>query len=356
MPEDSFQEKTEKATPRRRQKAREKGNVAKSSELNTALILLASLAALGLLAAGMSRRLMDISRFFLSQGFSIKLNQANLYSHFVLILREILSLLAPLLLTVTIAGVASNLAQIGFLFTSEPLKPKLTTLNPLSGVKKLFSIKGLFELPKAVLKLIIIGIISYLTIRGETTKILLLSQVELTTTLRIMGKVALLLGLRISLAFLVLAAIDYAFQKWDYEKKLKMTKEEVKEERRQYEGDPLVKGRIRSLQRELARKRMMQEIPKADVIITNPTTLAVALRYDPDKMSAPRVVAKGARLLAQKILELAKKHDIPIVEDKKLARILYRSVKLGEEIPVALYQAVAEVLSYIYRLKNKVIG
>ncbi len=356
MPEDSFQEKTEKATLRRRQKAREKGNVAKSSELNSALILLASLAALGFLATGMSRRLMDIFRFFLSQGFAIQLNQVNLYSYFCFILKQVFALLAPFLLAVAIAGVASNLAQIGFLFTTEPLKPKLSALNPASGLKKLFSIKGLFELPKAVIKLVIIGTISYLTIRGKLTQFLLLSQMGLNAMLRIIGRIALLLGLRVSVAFLILAAIDYAFQKWDYEKKLRMTKEEVKEERKQYEGDPLIKGRIRSVQRELARRRMMKEVPRADVIITNPTTLAVALRYDPDKMSAPQVVAKGARLLAQKILDLAKKHRVPIVEDRKLARLLYRKVKIGEEIPVALYQAVAEVLSYLYRLKNKAIS
>lgn len=356
MPEESFQEKTEKATPRRRQKAREKGRVAKSSELNSALILLAGLAALGLLVPGMSRKLMDIFRFFLSQGYSIQLNPANLCFYFIFILKGILLLLAPFLLVVTIAGVTSNLAQVGFLFTAEPLKPKLSALDPLSGFKRLLSIKGLFELPKAILKLAIIGIISYLTVRGKATQFFLLSQTGLNGTLMFIGKTALLLGLRVSLALLILAAIDCAFQKWDYEKKLRMTKEEVKEERKQYEGDPLVKARIRSVQRELARRRMMKEVPKADVIISNPTTLAVALRYDPEKMSAPQVVAKGARLLAQKILELAKKHNVPIVEDRKLARIIYRSVKIGEEIPVALYQAVAEVLSYIYRLKNKVLG
>ncbi len=356
MTEDSFQEKTEKATPRRRQKARERGNVAKSTELNSALILLASLAALGFLAAGMSRRLMALSRFFLSQGFAIQLNQVNLYSYFCFVLKAIFTLFAPFLLVVAIAGVASNLAQVGFLFTLEPLKPKLSTLNPLSGFKRLFSLKGLFELPKAVFKLIIIGIISYLTIKGKLTQFFLLSQMGLNAMLKVIGKVALLLGVRVSLAFLVLAAIDYAFQKWDYEKKLRMTKDEVKEERKQYEGDPLIKGRIRSVQRELARRRMMKEIPKADVIITNPTTLAVALRYDPEKMSAPQVVAKGARLLAQKIMELARKHNVPIVENRRLARLLYRKVKVGEEVPVALYQAVAEVLSYIYKLKNKVIG
>ena len=356
MPEDSFQEKTEKATPRRRQKAREKGNVAKSSELNSALILLASVAGLGFLAAGMSKRLLDLSRFFLSQGFAIQLNQVNLYSYFCFVLKRVFTLFAPFLLIVIIAGLAANLAQIGFLFTLEPLKPKLNTLNPLSGFKRLFSLKGLFELPKAVVKLIIIGIIGYLTIKGKLPQFFLLSQMGLNAMLTVLGKVALLLGVRVSLAFLILAAVDYVFQRWDYEKKLRMTKEEVKEERKQYEGDPLIKGRIRSVQRELARRRMMKEIPKADVIITNPTSLAVALRYDSEKMAAPQVVAKGARLLAQKIKELAKKYDIPIVENRRLARLLYRKVKIGEEIPVALYQAVAEVLSYIYKLKDKVLS
>ncbi len=355
MPEDSFQEKTEKATPRRRQKAREKGNVAKSSELNSALVLLAGLAGLGFLAAGMSRRLMGLFRFFLSQGFAIQLNQVNVYAYLVFVLKQIFSLLAPFLLAVVIAGVASNLAQIGFLFTTEPLKPKLGTLNPITGFKKLFSLKGLFELPKAVIKLVIIGVISYLTIRGKLPQFFLLSQMGLDAIVGVIGKIALLLGFRVSVVFLILAVIDYAFQKWDYEKRLRMTKEEVKEERRQHEGDPLVKARIRSVQRELARRRMMKEIPKADVVITNPTSLAVALRYDPEKMSAPQVVAKGARLLAKKIVELAKQHSVPIVEDKRLARLLYRKVKIGEEIPVVLYQAVAEVLSYIYRLKNKLI-
>jgi flagellar biosynthetic protein FlhB len=258
----------------------------------------------------------------------------------------------PLLATVFVTAILSNIMQVGFVLSGEPIKPKLSKLDPIKGLGRLFSKQSFMELFKSLLKLAIIGAVAYLTVRGEMKNLLLLGEMELNSIIAYILLTIFKIFIRCTLAMIFLVIIDYAFQKWDFEKRMKMTRKEVKDELKRTEGDPLVKSRIRSIQMQMARKRMMQAVPQADVVITNPTDLAVALKYDSSVMEAPKLLAKGSGRIAKKIKELAEEHDIPIVENKELAQGLYSSVEIGQEIPPILYQAVAEVLAYIYKLKG----
>ena len=261
--------------------------------------------------------------------------------------------MAPVFVAVAGAALLINVLQVGVNFTSKPLIPKLSKLNPISGVARLFSMRSLNELFKSILKIAIIATIAYVTIRGKMDRLVLM--VEMTPAQIGYGAMALAFEIFVKtvMALAILAFLDFAFQKWQFLQDMKMTKEEVKEEWKQTEGDPHVKARIRSLQREASRKRMMSSVPQADVVVTNPTHLAVALSYDSDKASAPIVVAKGRALLAEKIKQIARENNVPIVEDKPLAQALYKQVEVGEVIPILFYQAVAELLAYVYKLKGR---
>jgi flagellar biosynthetic protein FlhB len=247
----------------------------------------------------------------------------------------------------------SNYVQVGSLFSWEAVQPDFGKVNPLKGFGRLFSRQAGAELAKAIFKLAIIGWVAYATIRAERLQIIALWNQETVQIFQYIGKVSFDLFLKTVFVMAALAGVDYAFQRWSYEKSLRMTRREVQDEYKQTEGDPLIKSRIRSIQRELARRRMMAEVPKADVIITNPTHLAVALRYRAKDMSAPKVVAKGAELVAEKIKEIARAHGVPLVENKPVAQVLYKTVDLGQTIPSSLYQAVADLLAYVYRLRGK---
>jgi flagellar biosynthetic protein FlhB len=260
--------------------------------------------------------------------------------------------ISPLLAAVFITAILSNIVQVGFVLSGESIKPKLSKLDPIKGLGRLFSKQSFRELFKSLLKLAIVGGVAYLTIKAEMKNISLLGDMELNSIISFILLTIFKIFVRCTLAMIFLVVIDYAFQKWDYEKRMKMTKKEIKDELKRTEGDPLVKSRIRSIQMEMARKRMMQELPRADVVITNPTDLAVALKYDNSVMEAPKLLAKGSARIAKRIKELAEKHDIPIVENKELAQSLYSLVEIGQKIPPILYQAVAEVLAYIYKLKG----
>jgi len=344
-------EKTESATPRKREKAREEGNVAKSREIPTVLILLSSLITLTLAGSWMFWNLTDFMHsIFLGVGTAdIRVETVNTLLHIVI--KKVVLILLPLLSVLIIAGIAGNLFQVGFMWSGKTLKPKLSKLNPISGIKKLFSLKSLVELFKSILKLIIVGGVAYLAIKSEIDNFPGLVQFSVIELITFIGKVAFKITLYTCLVLIILAALDYFYQRWQYEKDLKMTKQEVKDEYKMREGDPKVKARIKSVQREMAQKRMMEAVPEATVIITNPTHLAIAIKFQID-MPAPLLVAKGAGFIAKQIKEIAQKHSIPVIEQKTLARIIYKTVEINEYIPEDLYKAVAEILAYVYRLKG----
>jgi flagellar biosynthetic protein FlhB len=263
------------------------------------------------------------------------------------------TLLAPLLLPLLLAALGVNVAQVGFNLSLKPLQPSLSKLNPINGMKRLFGPKGLVELGKSLFKIVVIGTVGTLTIRDKLPELLALSGTTVGIYLETVSGVVLLLGIRVVAALIVLSILDFTYQRYQHRKGLKMTKQEVKDELKQSEGDPMVKGRLRALMRQMARDRMMEGIKRADVVVTNPIHVAVALRYDPAKAGAPMVVAKGARKMAQRIKDIAREHEVPIVENPPLARQLFKLADVGDLVPASLYKAVAEVLAFVYRLKGR---
>jgi flagellar biosynthesis protein FlhB len=353
MAEESFQEKSEPATGKRRDDSRRKGKVAKSLELNSALIIVFGLLILYVGGQAFVMQLMDAARQAFLGSASVRINAAAVHNFVVEGLWRFGLIILPVLLGLTLIGLASNFLQVGFLFTLEPLQLNLEKLNPLSGIKRvLISRRSMVELLKSLLKIVVVGLVAYSALNGLAEESISLMDSDPAAVLGYMTHAGLMVGLKVGLAFLALAAADYMFQRFEYEREMRMTKQEVKEEMKSQEGDPLVKSRIRSIQRQIAYKRMMHEVPKADVVVTNPTHLAIAIKYELGTMTAPKVIAKGADLIAQRIKEIAKEHGIPMVEDRPLAQALYKTVGIGEEIPEKLFQAVAQVLAYIYRLKN----
>lgn len=353
MAENDGQEKTERATPKRRQEARKKGQVAQSREISSVMILLVSL---GVFYFAGSWIFWNISGLFSGVYQNINLLRIHAISDasaFSLdLFKKFLVILLPFLMPILIAGLAANIFQVGFQPHPEAMMPKFTKLNPISGLKRLGSLKSLVELTKSISKILFIGGIAYLLVRADMRVFPSLIQQEVGQILVFIARIALKICFFVCLAMIVLAVLDFLYQRWQYEKDLRMTKQEVTDERKQTHGDPKIKSRIRSVQMELARRRMMAAVPEADVVITNPTHLAIALKFDVREMIAPRVMAKGAGFIAERIKEIAREHRVPLVEDKALARVLYKMVDLGDYIPVELYRAVAEVLAYVYRLKG----
>lgn len=357
MPETGGQERTEKATPKRRDQAREKGQVAQSKEVASTVILMA---ALGLFYFSGSWILLNLgnilSGVYQSLG-TLRLDTVTDASVFsIKIFQNILKILTPLFLLLIIAGIVGNVLQFGFGLYPKKLVPKFTQINPASGIKRIFSLKSLVEAVKSILKIIVVGWIAYGVMSGHLKEFPALVDLEVGQILVFIGQVAFKIALYVCLAMVLMSALDFIYQRWQYEENLKMTKQEVKDEHKQAEGDPKVKGRIRSLQREAAMRRMMESVPEADVVITNPTHLAIALRFDSENMIAPRVIAKGADHIAEKIRGIASEHSVPLVENKPLAQALYKMVEIGDYIPAELYRAVAEVLAYVYRLKGRFAG
>ncbi len=355
MPDSDLGEKTEQATPRRRQEAREKGQVAKSSDLCAALTLLGSLIIFQVSGRRMLQTLALLTRKSLDSLHVGALTQDSIRLYFGFASSFIFSAVAPLVFGILAIGIAGNLLQSGFIWTSSPLTPDIARLDPIKGIANLISKKGLVRLMGSLFKIIVIGAIAYITIRDAipaTADIIGLAPGEI---LLFGASIVLKLGYRVAMALLVLALFDYGFQRYQYERDLMMTKQEIKEEMKRMEGDPLTRERRRRMQRQLAMQRMMANVPKADVVITNPTELAIAIQYDPDNMDAPLCVAKGAGFIAARIREIAAVSRVPIVENKIVARLLYRKVEVGAAIPVELYQAVAEILAYVYRIKGKTL-
>ncbi|HEY8344810.1 MAG TPA: flagellar biosynthesis protein FlhB [Bacillota bacterium] len=349
------EEKTEEATPKKKREAREKGQVPKSAELSTVCTLLVGFLALNAFSTGFITRLYEFIRY----SFSMRVLNSNLtdlavHNIFTTSLLFILTCFLPIGIFVLLGGVAVNLLQTGWLFTTETLKFKFDKLNPIAGFKRIFSPRSLVQLVKSVFKLVIVAWVIIGTYRKQALPLAELSL--LTPSLQAAARIwqiIIKMIIRICLILLVLAIFDYMYQRYEYRRSLRMTKKEVKEEFKQTEGDPQVKSRIKQKQRQLAMRRMMQQVPKADVVITNPTHLAIALLYDEEKMTAPQVLAKGEGFIANKIKELAQENQIPVVENKPLARMLYKTVEIGDFIPPNLYQAVAEVLAFVYNLRKK---
>lgn len=353
MADESFEDKTEQATPKKREDARKKGETAKSKELPSVAVLMASLMTFVMFGTYMFDRIqmLMITTFRFPMGHELPL------ADFMALSREMIQafflIMAPLLLMIVIVAVVSNVMQVGFMVTTENLAPKFSKLDPIKGLTRLFSKQSLMEAIKTVAKLIIVGWVGYVTIQGEMEQLFVLGDLPFDEIVSYIFAATFKLFIRCALAMIVIVVVDYAFQKWQFEEKLKMSKKEIKDEMKESEGDPMVKSRIRSIQMQMARNRMMQDVPDADVVITNPTHFAVALKYDDLSMGAPRVVAKGKGEIARKIKSLAAEHGVLMYENRELARNLYKMVEIGQEVPPLLYQAVAEVLAYVYKQKKK---
>jgi flagellar biosynthetic protein FlhB len=347
------EDQTESATPKRRQEARERGQVPKSRELAGALSLLAVVMALWFLGPTIWDGWTHELKQYLHGVGRTELQIADVQTLLSGSLVRQLALIAPVLGAAIVVSILTHVLQVGMLFTTNPLLPRFSRLNPASGLSRLFSIQAVMELLKAVLKLAIVGGVAFSSLRADVPALFLLGEQGVGAFFAGLSAMAGGLLGKSGMALLVLGGLDYAFQRWHHEQSLKMTKQEVRDEARQQDVDPKIKARIRSMQRELSRRQMMAAVPKATVVITNPTHLAVALAYDRGKMAAPQVVARGAGHLAERIKTLAREAGVPIMEDKPLARALYRHVEVGEYIPATLYQAVAQVLAYVYALQRK---
>jgi flagellar biosynthetic protein FlhB len=353
MAEGQEQERTESATPKRREQAREAGQIVKSREVVSAGLFLGHVLFFFFAGATLFQKLWQVTHDVLATLGDVNISRDNISGVFMHYLWRITDILLPLFLVLFVLGVAMNVLQTGLLFSLKALEPKYGRLNPWQGLQQIFSLQSLNECVKAVIKIGIVGYIVYVSITAEMPQFFPLSQQAVADIIGYLGRSALRLGAQTAYALIALALLDYAFQRWQYEKNLRMTVQEIKEERKESEGDPQIRARIRSIMREMARRRMMEEVPKADVVVTNPTHLAVALRYRRHDMAAPKVVAKGAGYIAERIRAVAREHGVPLVENRVVAQSLYKTVQLGEVIPEALYKAVAEILAYVYRLKPR---
>ena len=349
------EEKTEKATPRKRQEARKKGQVFQSKEINSAVLLLA-----------MFFTIKFSSPFIYNQ---IKMYFENIFNNYMKVedifaintfmkfstetILVFLKIMAPILIVALLAGLISGYAQVGFLFTLETLRFKFDKLNPINGFKRIFSKQTLVELLKSIIKIAISIYVAYVYLKGEVNNVVNLMDMEVLNIYIYIGNLALNVSIAITIVLIILAVFDLIFQWLEYEKNLRMSKQELKEEYKQTEGNPQIKSKIKQKQRQMAASRMMKDIPTADVVITNPTHFAVVLKYAPEENSAPIVIAKGQDYIALRIKEIAKENSVEIVENKQLARTLFSTVEIGDPIPEELFQAVAEILAFVFGLKEK---
>ena len=346
-------DKTEDPTPHRMREAREKGQVAKSREITVAFVLLLSYFLFKYLGEYMWLNLTSSARAILhlipeAKNFNILLAAYIL----LLALRGIAMVVLPIFGIAFISTFLAEALQTGFLFSFDPLSPKIEKLNPLEGLKKMASLQGFVELIKSLFKIIVVFYISFSAAREELPFIILLVEAQPWDAIVLGGSIAYKIAIRVGLFYVALAILDYLYRRWEYMKNLRMTKQEVKEEYKRLEGDPMVKQRMRDLQRQAAHQRMMGAVPQADVVVTNPTHIAVALKYESKKMKAPVLLAKGERIIAEQIRQIAEEHEVSIVENEPLARLIYRTTKLNQEVPPGLYQAIAEVLAYVYKIKR----
>ena len=352
-------EKTEEPTSKKKQDTRKEGKVAKSKEMSSGVQLITLFLILKFWIGHMGENFMELFKELYEKmpayttywgGRVVTSDYKILFNGVIL---ELLLQLLPFFLIGVVISVLINMLQFKFKITTKPLHPKFSKLNPVSGMKKLFSKEKIIELLKSIAKIILIMYVVYSTIKGDWVYLVKFYQMPLTQAIELIGSVVINMGLKISLVFMVVAFADLFYQRWKFHEDIKMTKQEVKDEYKNAEGDPQVKSRIRQKMMEASRRRMMQAVPRADVVITNPTHYAVALKYEPEKIDAPYIVAKGEDYLAQKIKEIARENNVQIVENKPLARMLYHNVEVGEPIPPELFQAVAEVLAFVYNIQGK---
>ena len=355
MAEDaSIDQKTEEPSAKRIQEAKERGNFAHSRELTSAFVLLFAILAFAMAGAFSTRHLMATWHNLFTRIHIIQPNLADMRELLMWAMDNSFVILSPILFAIMVGGVIANLVQTGGIrFSMHPLLPRFHKMNPWNGFKRIFSRIALMELFKSIFKITLISVIAYITIQGRFDEVPPLVGKSVGQILIFMGEVMLEIMIKVLVAMIFLAFLDYIFQRFTYLKNLRMTKQEVKDERKDTEGNPQIKQRVRNAQMEMMKRRMMSAVPEADVVITNPTHISVAIQYDHENSDAPMVVAKGKGVIAEKIRELAKEHNIPLIEDKSLARLLYKTVDIGQMIPAHLYKAVAEILAYVYRLKGK---
>lgn len=346
------QEKTEEATPHRLQEVRRKGQVARSNDLNTALVLLVCMVFIYLRRDNFYQGMADMVGYFVMDAIHQQLTISTLMGMVAFLALKAGELLAPLLAVAILVGITANFMQVGFVFSLHPITPRLENLNPLKGLQRLLSRRSLVELLKGLFKVVVVTVVVWYLVKGQFDKLLMAVDIGFAGTLELLSGILFRVGMGALAVFLVVAIFDLIYQKREFRRSTMMTKQETKEEYKQVEGDPQVRSRLREKQRQFARHRMMHAVPEATVVITNPLHLAVALRYREEE-GAPRVVAKGAGTIAQRIKEIAREHNVPIVEEPPVARALFYQLEIGQEIPVSLYQVVAEVLARVYRIKGR---
>lgn len=348
-------EKTEEPTSKKLEDARKKGQVAKSVDVTTAFSLLVFFYGLQIFLDFVGEQFDSGFKYFLGKIDEVATRDFSLqYACSIVgdVLYDVVITVGPFFILALAVAFITNVAQVKWQVTFEPMKPSLNKINPISGFKKLFSKDKLFDLLKSLVKLGVLAFVVYSFLKDKWSLVLNMYSYSLSQAISIIGDIIINIGIRISAFFIVIAAADFGYQKWKFHEDMKMSKQEVKDEYKQQEGDPKVKSQQKSRMQQASRRRMMQDLPNADVVITNPTHLSVAIQYDKENYEAPIVLAKGADHLAMKIREIASEHHIEIVENKPLARMLYHNVDLGAEIPPELYQSVAEILAYVYSLKT----
>ncbi|PPV40876.1 flagellar biosynthesis protein FlhB [Ectopseudomonas oleovorans] len=353
---ESGADKSEEPTGKRLEESRKKGQIARSKELNTLAVTLTGTMALIIFGAYMGNVLMDIMRGNFSLPREVLMSERSMALYLLASGKEALLAVQPFLIALLIASIVGPIALGGWLFSTEALQPKASRMNPLAGLKRMFSVQALVELLKALAKFLVILAVALVVLSVDQDDLLAIANEPIEPAILHSLKVVGWSAFWLSCGLILIAAVDAPFQLWSHKQKLKMTKQEVRDEYKDTEGKPEVKGRIRQLQREMAERRMMQAVPQADVVITNPTHFAVALKYDPEKGGAPLLLAKGGDFLALKIREIAQEHKVMVLESPGLARAVYYSTELDQEIPAGLYLAVAQVLAYVYQLRQYQAG
>ena len=345
-------ERTEQASPRRRQEVRERGQVARSAEINSAVVLLAGFLYLRYLGGSLVTSSMELMHTsftnFDQPDLTVEAVMGALFAFAALLG----TMLAPFFVLMVVVGIVTNVAQIGFLFTMKPLMPDFSRVNPFSGLKRLFGTRSLVELVKSLAKLGVVGFVGYRVVVDRLPTVLALPALDWQDAVAFVLNILFDAALWSGGALLVIAVADYSYQRISFERSIRMSREEVREEMKQTEGNPIIRQHVRRLQRAVAQRRMMQAVPTADVVITNPTHLAVALKYESETMRAPRVVAKGEGYIAEQIKRIAHEHDVPTMENKPLAQALFKGCEIGQEIPATVYAAVAEILAFLHRVKS----
>jgi len=353
MAEESGGEKSLPASPQKIQRAREDGNIAKSQDLSSGIALAVALLGIVIFGPSIMDTLLGAGRYYLQNAPELTPDKHTLTEIATSALWVVALCTLPIALLLVVTGVLTNLAQVGLLLTAKPMTPKFSRIDPISGMKRFVTLRSLVDLVKSILKLVLVILVVWIALRDRVDEILMLMAMTLMGVLNGVSALVYSVWWRIAAAMILLGIFDYGYQRWQHLQDLRMTHQEVRQESKELEGDPQIKRRVRQLQRQMATQRMMKDVPQADVIITNPTHFAVALRYDMAEMETPVVIAKGARKVAEKIREIATEHDVPIVQKPELARALYKSIEVGDRIPESLYRAVAEVLSFVYGIDRR---